>query len=152
MEGCWRFALKIRGGREAPATAVGRSARACARASARFPYDQLGHGRGWGWGWQGNPPFPGFPGLPGPGGSVTHSLPSGKPLAQGRRGTKLTLPSRPAHPRGFFGLCSGFFQFCVPSPLEMNGSRQRGRCRPEFGAGDPSPEARGAALPATKFR
>lgn len=43
-------------------------------------------------------------------------LPSGKPLAQGRRGTKLTRLSRPAHPRGFFGLCFGvFFGFTFPT-------------------------------------
>lgn len=62
MGGCWRPVLKILGGRKARATAVGRSARACARASARFPYDRWGRaGAGGG---KGIPRFLAFEGLP----------------------------------------------------------------------------------------
>lgn len=151
MAGCWRPVLQILGGRKAPVTAVGRSARACARASARFPYDRLG--QGWGgvarespvswlsrayrtWGFR-------YP--------LSLFLQASR-WRRGGGGQNLTRPSRPAHSRGFLGLCFGFFQFHLPNPRDMNGSRQRGRCRPEFGAVDLSPKARGPAIPATKFR
>lgn len=142
VEGCWRPALKIRGGRAAPATAVGRSARACARASERaqdfrtIAWGTAGAGAGGG---EGIPRFLAFQDFPDLGVLIPSlSLPSGKPLAQGRRGTKLTLPSGPRTPEVFW-FVFWFFQCCVPNPREMNGSGQRGRCRPEFGAGDPFP-------------